>query len=497
MNALTKVGSFFKKFKRKLEISEIIGSSLLESQRWILLSIELPVDSDKTTIALNQLKPYVAALRGAGIDWEIIEEAPKKDETGEKHALLKLQPVDAYLSPKEYLAQKERVSVITFEIFKNLYYLGDSEKAAKEFKYGTFVTVVNPPIITQFDDNTLKEISKKKKISKEEIIQLLETDKELQKELKAEGKMIVHPPRKQTAEDIIFLETQGNILRCQYPLIKRIELESENYDLAIAAFQMPAIIEVSNILYNNEKTFKNKHFEGHEHFNETIEKLLKIKIKSEYTYYVPEDIQIVTDKIKGASKDKWIRAELTIYAEPNKLSQIKTMLKPLAKKLNWVILSSKEKLITNSEKFSWRILEGIKQTDTLNKKMSASITIAPPKTYISPQELNQTKEKLGGVLNKTITTLFDPSKKLKIAEVYKLHHNAKENKYIMEDQLANLNILYELPKRIALEKKNEKLALAIFGRKVEIALKDILRQNKWGTDTKIAIKKLYGLDLSK
>jgi hypothetical protein len=145
-------------------------------EEWINIGISVLAPKEKADGMEKLLKPYADEL-----GWEI---ASAPNHEGDKMQI-SLLPPSRRVSPEELNGNLKRIAGVSFGILKDIIYLGDREKALKNYMQGMVLTAAR------------------------------------------------HPQHK---KEILFLGHTMGFLWFNYPLRARMNLEKENHELALSLF---------------------------------------------------------------------------------------------------------------------------------------------------------------------------------------------------------------------------------------------------------------------
>ncbi len=146
------------------------------SEEWINIGISILVPNEKLEDIKKLLQPYANEL-----SWKLSSTSPEKEAKSQ----ILIAPSIGRISPEELNEKINKIAGVSFGLLKDLAYLGDREKALKNYMQGVVLTVARHP---------------------------------------------------KTKKEILFIGHTMGFLWFNYPLKARMHLEKENKDLALSLF---------------------------------------------------------------------------------------------------------------------------------------------------------------------------------------------------------------------------------------------------------------------
>ena len=183
------------------------------SEEWINIGISIAVPTEKLEDIKKLLQPYANEL-----GWELSSTSPEKEDKSQ----ILIAPSSGMTSPEELNEKMGKIAGVSFGLLKDLVYLGDREKALKNYMQGFVLTVARHP---------------------------------------------------KTKKEILFIGHTMGFLWFNYPLEARMNLEKENNELALSLFFKQTAEEQLRDYFQKKKP------EEHDaRIKETLEKNYKFKL---------------------------------------------------------------------------------------------------------------------------------------------------------------------------------------------------------------------------
>jgi len=183
------------------------------SEEWINIGISIAVPTEKLEDIKKLLQPYANEL-----GWELSSTSPEKEDKSQ----ILIAPSSGMTSPEELNEKMGKIAGVSFGLLKDLVYLGDREKALKNYMQGFVLTVARHP---------------------------------------------------KTKKEILFIGHTMGFLWFNYPLEARMNLEKENNELALSLFFNQTAEEQLRDYFQKKKP------EEHDaRIKETLEKTYKFKL---------------------------------------------------------------------------------------------------------------------------------------------------------------------------------------------------------------------------
>lgn len=182
-------------------------------EEWINIGISILVPNEKLEDIQKLLQPYANEL-----GWELSSTSPEKEDKSQ----ILIAPSIGRISPEELNERINKIAGVSFGLLKDLAYMGDREKALKNYMQGLVLTVARHP---------------------------------------------------KTKKEILFIGHTMGFLWFNYPLEARMELEKEDNELALSLFFNQTAEDQLRDYFQKKKP------EEHDaKLKETIEKKYKFKL---------------------------------------------------------------------------------------------------------------------------------------------------------------------------------------------------------------------------
>ncbi len=182
-------------------------------EEWINIGISIIVPNEKLDGITTLLQPYADE-----IGWELSSTSPEKEAKSQ----ILIAPSSGRISPEELNERINKIAGVSFGLLKDLAYMGDREKALKNYMQGFVLTVAR------------------------------------------------HPKSK---KEILFIGHTMGFLWFNYPLELRMKLEKENNELALSLFFKQTAEEQLREYFQKKKP--EEHDAG---IKETLEKIYGFKL---------------------------------------------------------------------------------------------------------------------------------------------------------------------------------------------------------------------------